>query len=139
MKNTSERIMKKFKIEKLDWITRDIVQANPEKIFLFGDNLQQVGLGGQAGAMRGEPNAIGVPTKKTPSMNAEAFFSDEDLQANCDAIDLALLPLQKLSTETTIVIPSAGLGTGLADLENKAPKTFAYLEQELASLGLESN
>ena len=63
-------------VEKMAWITREIVQANPDKIFLFGDNLLRVGLGGQAGATRGEPNAVGIPTKKTPAGDEAASFTD---------------------------------------------------------------
>ena len=56
----------RFKVERIRFITREYVRANPDKIFLFGDNLEQRGLGGQAAAMRGEPNAVGIPTKKRP-------------------------------------------------------------------------
>lgn len=126
-----------MKIEKMTWITREDVQANPDKIFLFGDNVERVGMGGQAGAMRGEPNAVGIPTKKTPAMNDDAFFTDEEFDANVLAIHNALETATDLAGKTatpTIVIPVDGLGTGLAELDKRAPKTFAYLEDRLAKL-----
>lgn len=64
----------KHKIERMQFITREYVRANRDKLFLFGDNLERRGLGGQAAAMRDEPNAIGIPTKKSPSYKNAAFF-----------------------------------------------------------------
>lgn len=131
-------------IEKMKFITREYVQSNPDKGFLFGDNLERIGMGGQAGAMRGEPNAVGIPTKKSPSMGEDAFFTDDEFEENCKVIDAALMDAWQLwldyvatycTKEIAIVIPSDGLGTGLAELDKRAPKTFAYLEAKLAELG----
>ena len=118
-------------IEFWKYISRTAVRANPDKIFLFGDNLEKAGFGGQAAEMRGEPNAIGIPTKRKPSMTPDSFFTDDEYEANIKAIDEALdvIPQGK-----PLVVPVAGLGTGLADLRNKAPKTFAYLESRLKQL-----
>ncbi len=33
-----------------------------------------------------------------------------------------------------VVIPADGIGTGFAELDKRAPKTFAYLQQKLAEL-----
>ena len=132
-----------MKTEKMTWITREFVQANPDRIFLFGDNLEHVGMGGQAAAMRGEPNAIGIPTKKSPSMSDEAFFTDYEFDSNCVEIDMAITGLWDLwldhvatfcTDDIPVVIPSDGLGTGLAELDKRAPKTFSYLENKLAEL-----
>ncbi len=57
-------------------ITRQMVRAEPEAYWVFGDNLARKGLGGKAREMRGEPNTIGIVTKRAPTMNPEAFFSD---------------------------------------------------------------
>lgn len=120
-----------MKIEKWDFITRQDCRNNPGKIFLFGDNLQKRGFGGQAKEMRGEPNAIGIPTKKQPANSPQSFFIDNEFEQNCRAISeaFALIPKGK-----TIVIPSAGLGTGLAKLNETAPKTFEFLQQKLKEL-----
>jgi len=124
----------KFKITKMEFITRKYVRANPDKIFLFGDNLLGRGYGGQARVMRGEPNAIGIPTKKKPTNQSDAFFSDAEFEQNKAAIDRAFARLDGFSVRTEVVIPAAGLGTGRAKLPDLAPKTFEYLEQKLAAL-----
>lgn len=118
------------------FITREYVQANRDKLFLFGDNLEQRGFGGQAAAMRGEPNAIGVPTKKSPSYADRAFFSDREFEQNKAAIDQAFGEISKATTAAVgvVVIPVQGLGTGRAQLARRAPRTFAYLQQRLAEL-----
>jgi hypothetical protein len=101
-------------------ITRKNLRENPDKVYLFGDNLAKRGMGGQAKEMRGEENAIGIPTKKYPTMNDKAFFTDDELESNKAYIDkaLGLIPKNK-----TVVIPSSGMGTGLAQLDKRAPKT----------------
>lgn len=111
-------------IEYWDYIVREDLKNNPDKVFLFGDNLARKGYGGQAKEMRDEPNAVGIPTKKLPSNGSDAFFSDTELEINKYVIDRAF---GKIPRDKTIVIPSAGLGTGLAQLDVKAPKTYAYL------------
>ena len=45
-------------------ITRDKIKENPDVLYLFGDNLLRKGLGGQAKEMRGEPNTLGIVSKK---------------------------------------------------------------------------
>ena len=112
-------------------VKRRDLKANPDVQYLFGDNLAEKGKGGQAKEMRGEPNAIGIPTKKRPSMGKDAFFTDKELAANKKAIDKAFA---KIDRSKPVVIPSAGLGTGLAGLKSKAPKTFEYLESKIAEL-----
>lgn len=126
----------KFKVERMRFITRDCVRANPDKIFLFGDNLELRGFSGQAGAMRGEPNAVGIPTKKSPSYSPDAFFTDGEFERNKSAIDLAFAKLAEAVTDSTrsIVIPSGGLGTGRAQLKERAPRTFAHLQSRLKDL-----
>lgn len=86
--------------------------------------------------MRGEPNAIGIPTKMSPSYKREAFFSDEEFEQNKATIDLAIARILRAVTDTirAIVIPSDGFGTGRAQLDKQAPRTFAYLKERLAEL-----
>lgn len=124
-----------MKVERMKWITRDIVRANPDKAFLFGDNVKRIGMGGQARAMRGESNAFGIATKYSPDMRDDAFFSDDDFIYNKRVIDA---DIQRLLDDDMayeiVVIPSDGLGTGLAELDKRAPETFAYLQERLAKL-----
>ena len=123
-------------IQRLKYITREYVKANPDKLFLFGDNLEHGGFGGQAAAMRGEPNTVGIPTKKKPSMGKSSFFTDDEFELNKSAIEAAFSQVFTAAKHRniTVVIPADGLGTGRAELDRRAPQTFAYLQRRLADL-----
>lgn len=112
--------------------TPALLKSNPDKLFLFGDNNQRTGKGGQA-IIRDEPNAVGISTKLKPSNAADAFMSDNQLADNKAVIDSDIKKAKEIAmTEgKTIVLPKGGLGTGLASLATKAPQTFAYLNQRL--------
>ena len=113
-------------------IYRADLQANPKALYVFGDNVQRVGLGGQADEMRGEPNAIGVATKWTPGAKAADFFSDADYDKAREIISGDLAPvLAALVRGRCVVIPTDGLGTGLSELPTRAPRIFAYLEERI--------
>lgn len=129
----------KHKIERMQFITREYVRANRDKLFLFGDNLERRGFGGQAAVMRREPNAIGIPTKKSPSYRDDAFFSDDEFEQNKASIDAAFAEIMRAITDSirVIVIPSDGLGTGRAQLERRAPRTFAHLQKRLTEIASE--
>ena len=129
----------KYKVERIRFITREYVRENRDKLFLFGDNLERRGFGGQAAAMRGEPNAVGIPTKKSPSYRDDAFFSDEEFEQNKASMDAAFAEIMNAVTDSirVIVIPSDGLGTGRAQLERRSPRTFAYLQKRLTELASE--
>lgn len=129
----------KYKVERIKFITREYVRENRDKLFLFGDNLERRGFGGQAAAMRGEPNAVGIPTKKSPSYRDDAFFSDEEFEQNKASIDAAFAEIMNAVTDSirVIVIPSDGLGTGRAQLDRRAPRTFAYLQKRITDLASE--
>lgn len=118
------------RVEYVDRVTPELVRNNPDKVYLFGDNLQSQGKGGQA-VIRDEPNAIGIPTKKAPSMREGSFFTDDEFESNKRAIDDAIA---RIPPGKTIVIPRDGLGTGRARLETTAPETFRYLNQRLQGL-----
>ncbi|EKF17100.1 hypothetical protein [Nitratireductor pacificus] len=101
----------------LTWITRDMLKAQPEARFVFGDNRERVGLGGQAGAMRGEPNAIGVATLYAPGFY---YVPDDPLALSTVASDLHRVSLA-LAEGRKVFVPADGLGTGLARLPEHAP------------------
>lgn len=119
------------------YITRTMVQAEPETLFVFGDNLQRAGFGGQAKEMRGEPNAVGIPTKRAPRMDPDAFLSDDEetrFEFNL-AAGLAFERLARhLEAGGTVVLPADSIGTGLADLERRAPRIWASLQRAIARL-----
>ena len=118
----------------LAWITRDMLHAEPEARFVFGDNTDRVGLGGQAGSMRGEPNAIGVATKRHPGRMPADFFSDDSPSAlrwvDADIDKVA----EALAEGRTVYVPRDGLGTGLSELPTRAPKLHQHIVSRFRAL-----
>lgn len=128
---------KRGRVIRLQKITRILVQSDRDSWFVFGDNMIRRGLAGQAAAMRGEPNTIGVPTKWAPERRPAAYFSDNDRlnPAVCQAIRAAFGKMRAaLANGRNVVIPADGLGTGLAELPTRAPKLHAMIEAAIASL-----
>jgi len=111
------------------------LKENPDKVYLFGDNLLRKGKKGQS-IIRDEPNAFGIPTKKKPSTTNDSYFTDAEYNSNIKAIKEAI---NKIPKDKIIVFPTDGIGTGLAKLEEKAPKTFAYLQLSLKELGFKTD
>ena len=105
------------------WYTPELVRANRDVLFVFGDNAERVGHGGQA-VIRDEPNVIGVATKLDPAH----YFNDAS-QDDFDTMrmDLAILTDDLFNGET-VVLPEGGLGTGLSDMPNQCPHLFELLE-----------
>ena len=103
------------------------LRNNPDKIYIFGDNTEGWGKGGQA-IVRDEPNAFGISTKDSPTQ----FMSDDNFEANKAKIDADIAAIK--ADGRPIVFPEDGIGTGRADLQNKAPRTWAYLQKELNKL-----
>ena len=117
-------------VEIVSNLTPKLLRDNPDKIFLYGDNLEGWGKAGQA-AIRDEPNAIGIPTKKYPGMQEGHFFRDSEYAQNVRHIDEAF---DQIPEGTTVVIPKAGLGTGRARMQQTAPKTFDYLQMRISEM-----
>jgi hypothetical protein len=111
-------------------ITRQMLRDEPSTLWVFSDNLIGRGLIGQAYEMRGEPNAVGIPTKRLPALDPVAYFDDADMGV---FLATAAEPLHRLlvhlRTGGVVVWPAAGIGTGLADLERRAPQVWACLER----------
>jgi hypothetical protein len=127
------------RVIRMKLITRAYVRANPDTLFVFGDNMEQRGYGGQAKEMRGEPNVVGVPTKRSPSRDEGAYFSDamwwHDPTIKA-AIDEAFQTLvMALKAGKDVVIPADGLGTGKAELPSRAPDIYSYIEGCIFVLG----
>jgi hypothetical protein len=113
-------------------ISRADLRANPNTLYVFGDNMVERGMGGQAKEMRGEPNAVGIPTKKFPHMRAGAFFTDADFDAWFAKANPKFQRLK--NSNQPIVWPEDGIGTGLAQLQQRAPRIWAQLEAWRAEL-----
>lgn len=117
------------------WITRSDLKNNPDRLFVFGDNMLGRGLGGQAKEMRGEVNAVGVPTKWAPSMAPSSFFVDDDLDRVKPRIEEAFSRLREhLRAGGTVVFPFDGIGTGLAQLAQAAPSIALLINEQTQAL-----
>jgi hypothetical protein len=116
------------------FITRDDLRKNPDTTYVFGDNMLRVGLGGQAKEMRGEMNALGIPTKKKPSWDDDSFFTDDDLfDVAGSVLHTILSDLESVFDvldvhNRDVVWPEDGIGTGLANLEKSSPLLWRLIE-----------
>lgn len=129
-------------------IYRVDLKNNPRILYIFGDNLDRKGFGGQAKEMRGEPNAFGIATKRSISHNfpEDYFFDHQDDVFNI--IDEEFKKLRYWITHNSegesvrfdereweaLVIPSDGIGTGLSRLPETAPKLLHYINLHLEEL-----
>lgn len=118
--------------------TPELLRLHKGKAFLFGDNLRGVGKGGQA-AIRDERNALGIPTKRSPSMDKDAFFYDSTLPSFIGRVVTSLEYVKGVADGTDVVVPFdrsgvISLGLGLAELNVKSPVTYRLIAGYLEAL-----
>jgi len=111
-------------------ITPSYVRSHPSTLFVFGDNDQRKGTGGQA-VIRDEPNTIGFRTKKAPRTSASAYYVDSEYDENVSKMKADLKEISRRSLEYDEVYYIPGIGEGRAMLKEKAPKTYAWMKQNL--------
>lgn len=131
------------KVEIFDGMwTRATAENSEGKVFLFGDNTRDR-IGGYvpkqtqavirgAKNKKGEIVAIGIDTKKDRGISESSYFTDADFGIFKAQVDQAIE--EAIASGKTIVIPKAGIGTGKAQLDTRAPKLFKYLQDKLTSL-----
>lgn len=118
-------------IETCKFYSRELVQSNPHKIYVFGDNTHRKGNGGQA-VIRGLLNTFGIATKLKPSQEPNSYFSDARFNTYLDIIKTDIEGLKFLRDKgKTIVFPEGGLGTGLSDMPNQCPVLFDTMNRIL--------
>ena len=129
-----------MKVEIKEWYTVKDVKANPNKLYVFGDNLERKGLGGQA-IIRKEPNSYGIATKLKPYSSEDSYMRDIELHKEDIEFDISNLEqLIKANKQYEyLVFPKDGLGTGLAKLDEKAPRLFLHLNSLLTKFGVKYN
>ena len=95
-------------------------------LFVFGDNFLRKGKGGQA-VIRDEENAVGIATKKRPSMKEDAFLADADYDEweAFNAFNYARLE-SYLAAGGVVVWPT-NIGMGRAELPARAGKIYTQL------------
>lgn len=123
------------RVRRMEVVRRSTLRANPDTLFVFGDNLEGWGLGGQAKEMRGEPNAFGIPTKRSPRLSPDAFFTDADFEYFKKRVSPQFEVLRRhVRNGGSVVIPKDGIGTGLAQLPRRAPKIWRWLNEQFETL-----
>jgi len=118
--------MKRVEIFSGNWTEIDVMK-NSHKYFVFGDNFERWGKGGQA-IIRDLKNTIGLRTKKKPDNLSTSFLSDVEYSTNCQSIlgDVLIIKEKNIIGED-IVMSKNGYGTGLAKMSERSPETFKYL------------
>ena len=119
-----------FKTNPPNKITPSYVRSQPDTLFVFGDNDQRRGTGGQA-KIRNEPNTIGFRTKKAPRTNASAYYTDSEYKENISKMKEDLEEISRRSADYDSVYFIPGIGEGRAKLKEKAPKTYAWMKENL--------
>jgi uncharacterized protein YeaO (DUF488 family) len=102
-----------------------------DKVFVFGDNMESWGTGGQA-CIRYYKNSFGIPTKRAPKTSKDSYFSDKLDEEN--EVMKKLRELYKLNKDSTIVFPinndfSISLGGGLAKMQELSPNIYKKMIQ----------
>ena len=121
--------MSRTTIETQKFYTVDDCKNNPKKLYIFGDNLIHEGCGGQA-IIRHCENSFGIPTKRLPNMNEEAFFSDQpdEIQQTLAHL-IALVTVFETGYFDTLIFPLDGVGTGRAKLKEKSPIIYNMISE----------
>lgn len=121
----------KDRVEIREKYSINLLRKNPDKIFVFGDNMVRVGKAGQA-RVRDEPNAFGLLTKRIPNNTKQSYLCDGlPLHLCCVMNDIHKLYQLYSMTDLTIVFPHHGLGTGLAKMKEKCPHIYEEMSKEL--------
>ena len=75
-------------------------------------------------------NSFGIATKHKPSTTDDSYFTNNDIDyVFKDFAELS--KLMKTGSYDTLVIPSDGIGTGLAKLQEKAPEILIFINTVL--------
>lgn len=122
-------VIKQHRIYRVD------LRANPKFLYVFGDNLDRKGFGGQAKEIRGEPNAFGIVTKrKAAHGHLDCYLHDYEKDAWA-AVDKDFDHLCEVAYDYWgIILPLDGIGTGLAQLSEYAPNLLKHINEKLEGL-----
>jgi hypothetical protein len=114
--------MRPFILETSQGISVDLLRVNPGRVYVFEDTLDCSSSLGQA-MVRGEPNACGIPVRKSPGLTCKAVFSDQDHEF--EAVTEALRQLYRKGRNRTVVFPHVGIGHGPYGLVKHSPGSIA--------------
>ena len=126
-------------VQRAKTITRQIVDLNPNVLFLVAGRATSEGVEPLAKELAGRPNVVPIPLK-----GGKRAFTDADAEKSWPLISTAFAyPATALRAEETfpssmrstiVVIPEDVFGKQGEELKKSAPKTFAYVEQQLEGL-----
>ena len=119
-------------ITQKEWYSVEQCLANPQNLYIFGDNTIRKGKGGQA-QIRDCPNAFGIATKFLPSTTNESYFNDSNEVKDIIIDDIVKL-LQLEDQYENIIFPYDGLGTGLSEMPTRCPLVFQIMNARLLAL-----
>ena len=124
-------------------IYRVDLRANPQVIYLMGENEMYTGSGGQAAEMRGEPNMRPIRTKRKPRRDPDSYWTDLDFDRQASLVDadfMAVVREMESNPNLIVVCPldvtgiQCGLGSGMAELPIRAPRTYNYIKAWIETL-----
>ena len=135
-----------------EW-TRESIETDNENVYLFGDNTEdRTTIDSRTGApyvpsrtqavIRGLNNAIGIDTKKNRRESDDSYMTDADFDVFKKQVDEAIDRAIKSGKNIVVPIGENGkttIGTGKADLANRAPKLYHYLNARIDALRYEIN
>ena len=109
-------------------ITREYLRANPNSVFVFGDNLLRQGRGGAA-ILRNELNTRGFITKKAPNNEDSSFYRPDEYRPifQKEMYDLAWIIFDNPDRTYFISKLGAGLANRYKIWENVIQPGVGYL------------
>ena len=128
-------VWRNIDMEKEKIVDRKYLRQHRDEIFVFGDNLLQIGHGGAA-ALRDEPNTYGFITKKYPNNNDNSFYKPDEY-TKVFQVELKKL-VKKIEENPDKKFLISKLGAGLANrykifenvIENGLEKLKSYSNVE---------
>lgn len=120
-------------IEFVSIFSTKICTENTDKIYVFGDNFTRYGKRGQA-VVRDCKNTYGIPTKVRPTMDDDAFLSDDTIDSYIMHLERYKAELLSLAQSNTLVFPIGGIGTGLSQMPTRCPQCFQALSLMLEDI-----
>ena len=118
-------------------IFRQDIQNNRQVLYVFGDNLERIGFGGQAKEMRGEVNSFGFATKRKVAHGTDDCYFHDGQYDLPEILEEEFKRLCKSIAENdyhAVVLPLDGIGTGLSKLPEYAPKFLKKINFLLGEL-----
>ncbi|MBS7671356.1 hypothetical protein [Croceicoccus gelatinilyticus] len=117
--------------------TRSYIRTKPDWLFVFEDLLDNNGSAYSADIVqreiRGEPNTVGIVTKRMRGTAPFCYMTDEDARPSSQAYLRLLNDFARIENNLrmgkNVVFPTATMGLDVGDLLNKAPAYWGLLEQ----------